>query len=148
MKKWTFGSGSFLCQRFRRRRKETAKKQRRIQTILVNVIFMSHVLTHIVSCKQFCNWIGCAICISRGLLWKRMCYLTLFSLLFDTNCVVVIIGYWSSIHFHHQWIGRQNKNIEIKCCTEWSGRRCLWKNALKPDSFYETKYDAGKNYQT
>jgi len=39
--------------------------------------------------------------------------------MFGTNCVFVISEYWSSNHFDHQWIGRQNKKLEIKCITEW-----------------------------
>jgi len=35
------------------------------------------------------NWC-CAICISRGLICQRVCYVTLCSLLLGTNCVVVI----------------------------------------------------------
>jgi len=57
----------------------------------------------------------CAICISRGLIWQSVCYLKLSLLLFGTNCVVVITQYWSWNCFHHQWIGRQNKKLQIKC---------------------------------
>jgi len=35
------------------------------------------------------NW-SCAICISHGLIWQKICYLTLSLLLFLTNSVVVI----------------------------------------------------------
>ena len=53
-KKWTFGSGSLLFQRFRRRHKETAWKRRRIESSLVIVIFMlRRVLTYVVSYKAF-----------------------------------------------------------------------------------------------
>jgi len=41
--------GSLLCQRFRRRHKETAWKLRRIETSLVIVIIMLRVLTYVVS---------------------------------------------------------------------------------------------------
>ena len=47
------------------------------------------------------NWC-CAICISRGLIQQRVCYLTLSSLLFGANCVVIITENLSSNHFHHQ----------------------------------------------
>jgi len=58
--KWTFGSGSLLCQEFRRRREETARKRRRIETSLLIVRFMLRVMTYVVSHKQslkFWNWI-------------------------------------------------------------------------------------------
>jgi len=101
-KQWTFGSGSLLCQRFRRRRKEMAWKRRRIETNLVIVIVMLRVLTYIVSYKLFGNWCWCcAICISRGLIWQRVCHLTLSSVLFGTNCVIVITEYCGSNYFHH-----------------------------------------------
>ena len=54
-KKWTFGSGLLLCQRFKRRREETAWKRRRMETNLVIVIVMLHVLTYVVSYKLFWN---------------------------------------------------------------------------------------------
>jgi len=57
----------------------------------------------------------CAICISRGLIWPRVCYLTLSQSLFGANYVVMITQYWSLNHFHHQWIGRQNTKLQIKC---------------------------------
>ena len=52
-KKWTFGSGLLLCQRFWRRREETARKRKRIETSLVFVTIMLHVLTYVVSNKLF-----------------------------------------------------------------------------------------------
>jgi len=57
----------------------------------------------------------CAICISRGLIWQNVCYLTISKLLFGTNYVVMITQYWSWNHFHQQWFGRQNKSLQIKC---------------------------------
>jgi len=60
------------------------------------------------------------ICISRGLIWQRVRYLTLSSLLLGTNGVDVITEYLSSNHFHHQWIGRLTKtreNGEIDICS-------------------------------
>ena len=57
-KKWTFGSGSLLCQRVRRRRDETAWKRRRIQTSLVIVIITLHVLTYVISYKKNWIWVG------------------------------------------------------------------------------------------
>ena len=51
----TLGSGSLLCQEFRRRREETAWKLRRIRTGLVAVIFMLRVMTCVVSYKLFLN---------------------------------------------------------------------------------------------
>jgi len=57
-KKWTFGSGSLLCQKFRRRHEEMARKRRKMETSLVIMIFLLHVLTYVVSYKLFWNWIG------------------------------------------------------------------------------------------
>jgi len=68
------------------------------------------------------NWCS-AICIWRGFVWQRVSYLSFSSLLFCTNCVVVITEYWGSNYFHYQWIGRQTKKLEIKCTTEWLSRR-------------------------
>jgi len=65
--KWTFGSGSLLSQEFRRRREEMVWNQRRIETVwnqrrieksLEIVMFMSRVMTYVVSNKVFWNWIG------------------------------------------------------------------------------------------
>jgi len=41
--------------------------------------------------------------------------LPIFPLLFGTNCVFVITQYRSWNNFHNQWIGRQNKKLQIKC---------------------------------
>jgi len=54
-KMWTFGSGSLLCQRFKRKRGETAWKGRRIESPLVVVIVILYVLTYVVSYKLFWN---------------------------------------------------------------------------------------------
>ena len=51
--KWTFGSVPLLCQRFWRRREETACKQKRIEVSLVFVTIMLHVLTYVVSDNFF-----------------------------------------------------------------------------------------------
>jgi len=51
----TFGSGSLLCQEFRRRREEKAWKLRRIRTGLVVVIFMLRVMMCVVSYKLILN---------------------------------------------------------------------------------------------
>ena len=53
--KWTFGSRSLLCQRFRRRCEEMAWKRKRRQTSPVVVIVMLSMLTYIVSYKLFWN---------------------------------------------------------------------------------------------
>jgi hypothetical protein len=100
---WTFGSGLLLCQSFRRRREETAWKWRRIGTSLVIVIFMVPACVDVrcfLETVMEWNWC-CAICILRGLIWRRVWRLTLFPLLFGTNCVVVITEYWSSNHLQH-----------------------------------------------
>jgi len=39
-------------------------------------------------------------------------------LMFVTNCLVVITQYWSSNYFHHQRIGKQNKQLQIECILE------------------------------
>jgi len=51
----TLGSGSLLCQEFRRRREETAWKLRRIRTGLVVVIFMLRVMKCVVSYELILN---------------------------------------------------------------------------------------------
>ena len=66
--KWTFGSGSLLCQTFRSSREETAWKRRRIETSLVFVIVMLHVLTYVVSDKLFWNWNGAMRFVSQEVL--------------------------------------------------------------------------------
>ena len=50
----TLGSGSLLCQEFRRRHEETAWKLKRIRTGLVVVIFMLRVMTCVVSIYISC----------------------------------------------------------------------------------------------
>jgi len=67
------------------------------------------------SCTQLELKRSCAICISRGLIWQRVRYLTLSQLLFATNYVVMISQYWSWNHFHHQWISRQKKKLQMIC---------------------------------
>jgi len=107
----------------------TVSSQRRgtrIETRLVILIFMlcqrCVVLRCVLEIVLELNWCF-AICISRGLFWQQVCYLTHSSLLFSTNCVVVITEYWSSNHVYHQWIGRKNKMLEIKCTIEqWRSR--------------------------
>ena len=89
-----------------------------------------------------------AICTSRGLIWQRVCYLKLSYLLFGTNCVVVIIEYWSSNRFHYEWIGRQNKKLEMKCISESLRREFFWKECAAGQIFNEIKCAAGKTCQT
>ena len=48
----TFSSGPLLCQRFWRRREETAFKRKKIEISLVFVTIMLHVLTYVVSNKK------------------------------------------------------------------------------------------------
>jgi len=115
--------GLLLCQKFKEKREETAWKRRRIETSLV-VFILCYVCWHtlfLVNC--FGIELVLCDCISRGLIWQRVCYLTLFSLLLCTNCVVGITEYWSSSNFQYQWIGRQNKKLETKFTTEWLKRR-------------------------
>jgi len=51
-KRWTFGSGPLLCQRFRKRREETASKRKRTEISLVFVTIMKNVVTYVV-CNNF-----------------------------------------------------------------------------------------------
>ena len=75
-KKWTFGSGPLLCQRFWRRREETTCKLKRIEISLVLVKIMLHVLTYVVS--KNCFGIEMVLCdlylkrfdLTKGLLFK------------------------------------------------------------------------------
>jgi len=53
--RWTVGSGPLLCQRIWRRREETACKRKRIETSLVFVTIMLHLLMYVVSNKFFWN---------------------------------------------------------------------------------------------
>jgi len=55
--KWAFGSGSLLCQEFRRKREETERKRRRIAKSLVIAMFMLRhgVMTYDVSNKLLWN---------------------------------------------------------------------------------------------
>jgi len=54
-KKWTFGSGWLLYQRYRKRREESAWKRRKIEKSLVIVRVVVHVLTYVVSHELFWN---------------------------------------------------------------------------------------------
>jgi len=135
----------------------TVSSQRRatpIETSLVIAICMLRVLTYVVSYELFWNWIGIVRFVStrvRDLVGLSLCFLTPSSLLFGTNCVVVITEYWISNHSSHQWIGRQNQKLETKCITKWSRRRCLMKQLRRrPVFFNETKCATGKTetYQT
>jgi len=82
------------------------------------------------------NWC-CAICVSRGLIWQRICYLTLSSLMFLTNSVIVITEFLSSNHFQYQWIGKVKKTQKSNApqtsflCVKKSaaGKIFLWKIA-------------------
>jgi len=89
----------------------------------------------------------CATCISRGLISQRVCYLTLSALLFGTKCVVVITKYWSSNHFHHQCIGRQNKHLQVKYIPEWLRTRCSTKiMRSRPDFDKKMRHRQDFNY--
>jgi len=57
------------------------------------------------------NWC-CAICFSRDLICQRIRYLTLSSLLFFTNSVVVITEYSTTNYFQSQCIGRVKKTLK------------------------------------
>jgi len=125
-KKWTFGSGSLLCQRFGRRCEETVWKRRRIETSVVIVIFTLRVLTYVVSYKLSWNyqWIGAVrfvsqdVWLTKGLLFDTF-YITVSNKV-GTNCGKVITEHCSLNRYHRQWLGRQNnKQLEIKCITEW-----------------------------
>jgi len=86
-KKWTFGSGSLLCQRFRRRREETAWKRRRIETSPVIMIITLRALSSLFLVNSFghdlesCNLYLKRFDLTEGLLfdtflitaWNKLC---------------------------------------------------------------------------
>jgi len=92
-KKWTFGSGSLLCQSFRKRREETTWKWKRIETSLVIVIIMLRALTYVVSYKLFWNWIGVVWFVSQEV-WSDRGY-NIWHFLY--KCLVQIVLLWSLI---------------------------------------------------
>ena len=47
----------------------------------------------------------------------------------------MIIQYWSSNHFHHQWIGRQNLKLHMKCIPEWLRRIFVMKKMHRRPDF-------------
>jgi len=57
----------------------------------------------------------------------------------------VITQYLSWNHFHHQWIGRQNKKLQIKCIPVQE--KIVGKKCAAGQIFYETKCATGKTYQ-
>ena len=91
------------------------------------------------SCDIYVTWVDVrcwfyAIYNFWGWICQRVCYLTIASLLFGTNCVIVTTEYWSSHQVLHWWICRQNKNLEIQRITEWLIRKCSMKKMRrKPD---------------
>jgi len=90
-KKWTFGSGSWLCQRFTGRREEMAWKWRRIETSLMIVIIMLRVLTYVVSYKLFWDWIGVVRFVSQEV-WFGKGFVIWY---FFHYCLVQIVMLWS-----------------------------------------------------
>ena len=47
--------------------------------------------------------------------------------------------------FHHQWIGRQNKKLEIKCIPEWLRTRfCIQNMHRRPDLFFRAHRASSK----
>ena len=71
---------------------------------------------YVISYKLFWNWNGVVRFVSQEVWFDKGFVIWHFcQLLFSTNYVVMIIQFWSSNHFHHQWIGRQNKKLQIKC---------------------------------
>ena len=113
--KWIFGSASFLCQGFRRRRKETAWKRRRIKTSLLIVMFTLRVMTYVVFCKVFWNGIAVARFASHEV-WSDerfvfchfllCCFLQIVSLwtlniwiwiIFNTNELINQTRHWNQI---------------------------------------------------
>jgi len=71
---WTFGSESLLCQELRKRPEETVWKREKLETSLANVIFMSRVLTYVISYKLFwlivlCNLYRARFDLAEGLLF-------------------------------------------------------------------------------
>ena len=114
-KKWTFGSGPLLCQRFRRRREETACKRKRTEISLVFVTIMLHVLTYVVSNKfwnrngvvrfvsqevwfdkGFVIWNFCNCCLVQIVsLWSLSIWV---QIIFTTNRLVDRIIFWNEMH--------------------------------------------------
>ena len=125
----TFRSGLLLCQRFRRRHEETACKRRRIETslVLVIVIMLLHALMCVVSYTMMI-YFG----IKLGLSYLN---LKIFDL---TKCLLLDTFLMSSNHFHHQWIGRQNKQLETECTSVagWLKRKFLMEK-MRRRFFYE-----------
>ena len=133
----------------------------RIEISLVSVIFMLRVLLYVVPYELFWNWIGVVRFVSpraRVLIWQRVCYWTLSSLLFGTNCVVVIAEYWSSNHYtnteligriapwefqtkllHYFFLSNNKSNLhftrDFKFITEWLWGRFLLKQMRRRTDF-------------
>jgi len=96
-KRWTFGWGPLLCQRFRRRREETVCKRRRKEISLVFVIVMLHVLKYVVSNNLFWNWNGVMqfvfqeVWSDNGFVIWHFCKTWHFC----KHCLVRIVSLWS-----------------------------------------------------
>ena len=92
-KKWTFGSESLLYQKLRRRREETAWKRRRIETDLVNVMFMLRLFTWVVLIN--CFWIELVL---------RDLYLTRFDLTTGLFFGTFLIAVWCKLFCCNHWL--------------------------------------------
>jgi len=90
-KKWNFGSGPLLCQRFRMRREETACKWKRTEISLVFVTIMLHVLTYVVSKKSFWNWNSFVWFVSQEVWFDKGFVIWNFR----NYCLVQILSLWS-----------------------------------------------------
>ena len=112
----------------------------KLETSLAIVTMILSVLMHVVSYKLFCNW----ICVLREV-WCDNGFVIWQVSLFDTNCVIVIIKYWTSNHLQYQSISRQNKTLEIKCATEllwwWKRRVFMQKMCCRADCFVKPMWN-------
>jgi len=112
-KKWTFGSGPSLCQRFWRRREETACKRKRMEISLVFVTIMLQVLTYIVSNKLFWNLNGVVRFVSQDV-WSDKGFVIQK---FRNYCLVQIVSLWSlsiggQIIFTHNELVDRIRNLK------------------------------------
>jgi len=138
----------------------------RIHSLLINsvVTALSHALWRVLSNKgiwvlgivQICRlWVRhfpccmlflincfriemvlCDLYLKRFELTKSLLFYT-FSIAVWYKYAVMITQYWSWNHLNHQWIGRQNKNLQIKCIPVWAKK--YEKNAWQARFFINQK---------
>jgi len=148
-KKWTFGSGPLLCQRFRRRREEAACKRKRTEISLVFVTIMLHVLMYVVSNKLFWNWNGVVRFVSQEV-WRDKGFVIWN---FFNYCWVQIVSLWS-LSIGAQIIFTTDNLVDRIKILEWNAspndqeENFLWKECAAGQILKEMKCAAGKTYQT